>query len=125
MKTILFKTKKQAVEYIRENYADFTQSIISISDRDAVNYDTDMVNLEWSGETPAYEVVDDNGDTVAILAWWEEGDDEYELYVNNVCKGTFDNRYDAREAYDKAVEDNQYEDEPKEIRLYCNDEDIS
>lgn len=123
METILFKTRKLAMEYIRENYPDALLKDSYITEES--DYDTDMVNLCWSGETPAYEVIDDDDELVARIAWWEEGTDEYELYINNVCRGTFDNNYDAREAYNKAVEDNKYEDEPKEIMLYCNDEDIT
>lgn len=123
MKTILFKTKKLADEYISENHPDARLKDSCITEES--DYDTDMVNLQWSGETPAYDVIDDNDGLVARIAWWEEGTDEYELYINNVCKGEFDNHYDAREAYNKAVEDNEYEDEPQEVKLFCNDEDIS
>lgn len=123
METILFKTKKLAMEYIRENYPDTMLKDSSISDES--DYDTEMVNLCWSGETPAYDVIDDNGEDVARIAWWDEGEGEYKLYVGKELTGTFDNNYDAREAYNKAVEDNKYEDEPKEIMLYCNDEDIT
>lgn len=124
METKLFKTKKLAEEYIHENYTNpwlHDTSITEETDCDVV----DMPNLCWSGEAPAVEVIDDDGKTIAIIAWWEEGEDEYELYINNVCRGAFDNNYDAREAYSKAVEDNKYEDEPKEVMLFCNNEDIT
>lgn len=126
MKTRLFKTKKLAEAYIRENYTNAILKNSYITEES--EYDTDMVNLQWSGETPAYDVIDDNDGLVARIAWWEEGADEYELYINNVCKGTFDNHYDAREAYDKAMEAEEYKDEDEEVfevKLLCNGEDIS
>lgn len=63
------------------------------------------------------------------MAWWEEGDDKYELFVGDRLTGTFNNNYDAREAYDKAVEEEEYKDEEEEeifdVKLFCNGEDIS
>lgn len=127
METKLFKTKKLAMEYIRENYPDTMLKDSSITEES--DYDTDMVNLCWSGDTPAYDVIDDNGEDVARIAWWEEGTDEYKLYVGKELTGTFDNNYDAREAFDKAVEAEEYKDEEEEevfdVRLFCNGEDIS
>ncbi len=123
METRIFKTRKLAEEYIRENYPNALLKDSSISDES--DYDTEMVNLCWSGETPAYDVIDDNGEDVARIAWWEEGEDEYKLYVGKELAGTFDNNYDAREAFDKAVEAEEYKDEQKDVKLFCNDEDIS
>ncbi len=122
MKTILFKTKKLTDEYISENHPDARLKDSCITEES--DYDTDMVNLQWSGETPAYDIIDDDGECVARLAWWEEGDDKYKLLIGPLVV-EFDNHYDAREAYNKAVEDNEYEDEPQEVKLFCNDEDIS
>lgn len=128
METKLFKTRKLAEKYIRENFNDPLLKSTSITDRTDCDV-VDMPNLCWSGETPAYEVIDNNGETAAFAAWWEEGDDEYKLYVGKELAGTFDNNYDAREAYDKAMEteDDKDEDEEEifEVRLFCNDEDIS
>lgn len=127
MKTILFKTKKLAEAYISENYpgAQLKDSYIT----EESDYDTDMANFCWSGETPAYDVIDDDGECVARVAWWEEGTDEYKLYVGEELTGTFDNLYDAREAFDKAVEAEEYKDEDEEevfeVRLFCNGDDIS
>ena len=49
--------------------------------------------------------------------------------VGDKLKETFDNNYDAREAYDKAVETEEYKDEDEEevfeVKLLCNGEDIS
>ena len=127
MKTILFKTKKLADEYISENHPDARLKDSCITEES--DYDTDMVNLQWSGETSAYDVIDDNDGLVARIAWWEEGTDKYELFVGSKLMAEFDNHYDAREAYDKAVEAEEYKYEDEEeifdVKLLCNGEDIS
>lgn len=88
-----------------------------------------MVNLQWQGETPAWIIEDTNLNTLDIAAWWEEGDDKYELLVGDKLAEEFDNIYDAREAYGKAVETEEYKDEDEEevfeVKLLCNGEDIS
>lgn len=123
----LFKTKKLAEEYVRENYPDLRKVNSCFTER--TDYDTDMVNLCWSGETPAWDIEDNQCNTVARVGWWEEGDDKYELYVGAKLTGVFDNIYDAREAFDKAVEVEEYKDEDEEeifeVKLLCNGEDIS
>lgn len=127
METRLFKTKKLAEEYIRENYPNtilHDSYITEDSDYD----ERDMPNLQWSGETSAYEVIGEHGDTLAKIAWWEEGGNDYKLYVGSKLAGTFDNNYDAREAYEKAVEAENAKDEEEEVfevKLFCNGEDIS
>lgn len=128
METRLFKTKKLAQEYIRENYPDTILRESYITEES--DYDErDMPNLQWSGETSAYEVIGEHGDAVAKIAWWEDGESKYELYIGEMLSGMFDNMYDAREAYDKAVEAEEYKDEDEEevfeVRLLCNGEDIS
>lgn len=130
MEIRLFKTKKLAEEYIRENYPQNEYILNDSYITEDSDYDArDMPNLQWSGETPAWRVEDEDGETVAIIAWWEDGDDKYELFVGDKLAGTFDNNYDAREAYGKAVEEEEYKDEDEEevfeVKLLCNGEDIS
>lgn len=128
METRLFKTKKLAQEYISENYPDATLRKSSISEDSDIN-ERDMPNLQWQGETPAYLVEDAEGNNLALIGWWDEGEDEYKLYVGKELAGTFDNNYDAREAFNNAVEAEEYKDEDEEevfdVRLFCNGEDIS
>lgn len=133
MATRLFKTKKLAEEYINENYpevkeGEYTLRSTSVDDRSDID-ERDMPNLCWSGKTPAWEVEDEDFNIVETVAWWEEGCDKYELFVGDKLKETFDNNYDAREAYDKAVETEEYKDEDEEevfeVKLLCNGEDIS
>lgn len=125
MVTKLFKTKKLAEEYICENYPpQIVTEPRGLSD--TANWeDVDMPNLQWSGETPGLSILDKDLNEIDRVAWWEEGDDRYELFVGDDKPVVFDNSYDAREAYDKAVEDEKYEDEPREVKLFCNGEDIS
>lgn len=127
METKLFKTKKIAEAYIRENFSNISLKDSYITEE--CDYATDMVNLQWSGETSAYDVIGEDGQALARVAWWEEGCDKYELFVGDKLKETFDNNYDAREAYDKAVETEEYKDEYEEevfeVKLLCNGEDIS
>lgn len=125
MTTLLFKTRKLAKAYINENYPQVKSGEYSLRDTyitEESNWDdVDMPNLQWSGETPAYSIEDDNFDEVARVAWWEEGDDEYKLFVGHELKGEFDNSYDAREAQKKAQE----EETIFEVKLFCNGEDIT
>lgn len=124
METRLFKTKKLANEYIRENYPGASLRSASISEDSDIN-ERDMPNLQWQGETPAYLVEDSEGNDVAIIGWWEEGEDNYELFVGGKSVATYDNSYDAREAYADALEDESYEDAPREVKLFCNGDIIS
>lgn len=128
METKLFKTKKLAEEYIRENYSNATTKPQALSDRDCWD-DVDMPDLQWSGETPGLAIFDDKFDEIDRVAWWEEGDDSYELYVGEKLTGSFDNLYDARQAYNKAVETEENKDEEEEtvygVKLLRNGEDIS
>lgn len=128
METRIFKTRKLAEEYIRENYPNALLKDSYIGDGgDWVA--VDMPNLQWGGDLSALDIWSENEagdiDLLGQVAWWEEGTDKYELFINSELIAEFDNHYDAREAYDKAIEDNKYEDEPKEIKLFCNNEDIS
>lgn len=133
MATRLFKTKKLAEEYISENYPEVKEGryalrSTSVSEESDID-ECDMPNLCWSGETPAWAVEGEDFNTVEVVAWWEEGDDKYELYVGDRLTGTFDNNYDAREAYGNAVEEEEYKDEDEEevfeVKLFCNGEDIT
>lgn len=132
MKAKLFKTKKLAEKYVSENYPEvgtgtYTRRNSYITEES--DYETDMVNLQWQGETPAWIIEDTELNTVDIAAWWEDGDDKYELFVGDKLAGEFDSIYDARKAYGNAVETEEYKDgeeeEIFEVKLLCNGEDIS
>lgn len=129
----LFKTRKLAEEYISENYPEvkegkYTLRSTSVDDRSNIDV-VDMPNLCWSGEIPACGVEDEDFNIIETVAWWEEGDDKYELFVGNKQTATFDSNYDAREAYSKAVEEEGHKDDDEEevfeVKLFCNGEDIS
>lgn len=134
MKVRLFKTKKLALEYIKENYhpqvskGGYTLRSTTI-DEDSDIDERDMPNLQFSGECDALAVEDGNLDTVDIAAWWEDGDSKYELFVGEKLIGEFDNSYDARLAYNDAVETEEYKDEDEEeifeVKLVCDGEVIS
>ena len=133
MTTKLFKTRKLAEAYLEENYPQIKNGAYSTSPtyitEESDWQDVDMPNLSWSGEASAMSVIDDRFNEIDRVAWWDESDDRYELYVGDKLAGTFDNSYDAREAYSKAVEDEEYKDEDEEevfdVRLFCNGVDIS
>lgn len=124
MTTKLFKTRKLAEKYISENYTEYDTEegvIDERSDWEAV----DMPGFEWQGETSAISVIGDDSEEIDCVAWWEEGDDKYELFVGGKIVGTFDNNYDSRKAYNDAVDEEICEDKPREVKLFCNGEDIS
>lgn len=132
MKTILFKTKKLAEEYISKRYPEVengTYMLRKSSITERRNYTTDMDDFQWCGETPALDVLDENFNTIGTFAWWEDGDDKYDLFVGDMLIESFDNNYDARKAYDKALEKEENKDEEDEdvfeVKLFCNGEDIS
>lgn len=118
----IFKTRVIAENYIAENYKGNDTVWSSISD--SADWDAiDMPNLCWSGEIGAVSILDAEGEIIEKVAWWEEGTDTYELYVGGELKATFDNNYDAREAMSAAIEEQEDEDEPKEVKLFINGED--
>lgn len=126
MKALIFKTQKLAKEYISENYPNAFLRNSSIGDRD--NYDFVDMSVCWSGEVPAWDVEDENYNTVATIGWWEEGDGVYELFVGDKLVATFDNMPDALEAKDEAIRIEEEKDEDEEIvfavTLLCNGEQI-
>lgn len=124
----LFKTRKLAEKYIRENYPDKDTEKSAVSS-DSAWEAIDMPGYSWQGETLALSVVDNNGNEIERVGWNEEGTDSYELYVGGRKISDYDNILDAREAYNlaKRIEDEKDEDEEEafEVKLYCNGEDIS
>lgn len=122
MEAKIFKTKALAENYFAENYKGNDTVWSSISD--ANDWEAiDMPNFSWSGEIGAVAILDAEGNTIEKIAWWEDGTDVYEIYVGGVLKATFDNNYDAREAMSAAIEEQEDEDEPKEVRFFINGED--
>ena len=86
MKALLFATKKQAEDYIRDNYAGMTTEQSSLSDRsDWEGSDKVMNNFSWSGESECVNILDEEGNTIARVAWWESGDDSYEVWYGEEC----------------------------------------
>lgn len=88
-----------------------------------------MPNLNWSGETPALAVLDEDFNEIDRVAWMEEGDAKYELYVGDSVAGTFDNNYDASEAFEAAVENEEqkYDDDEEvyDVKLFRDGEDVT
>lgn len=134
MVTKLFKTRKRAEDYISESYPEvgrghYTLESTSISDRSEWEDVDDIPNLLWSGETEALSILDENFKVIDRVAWFESGDDSYELFIGGEPSGQFDNHFDAREAFREAVEVEEEKDEDEEevleVRLFCNGEDIS
>lgn len=120
MNAILFKTIKLAEVYIAETYPEvaagkYTTNDITINDSCRVRA-VDMPDFSWSGETGATEIVDEDSNTVDVVAAWESGEDVYELYDGEQLVGSFDNYYDARHAQKEAG---------SAAKLYCNGEDIT
>ncbi len=128
MEAKLFKTRKLAEKYIRENYPD------NDTEKSAISSDSqweaiDMPGYSWQGETPALSVIDNDGNEIERVGWNEEGTDNYELYVGGRKVSDFDNIFDAREAYERAKKLENEKDEDEEtifdVKLFCTGEDIS
>ena len=72
---IVFATKDMALEYARNMYegCELKESSVDVAE---CEWDDSMIVVGGcSGEVPAVEVVDGDYNTLALLAWWEEGGD--------------------------------------------------
>ena len=125
MKAILFATKKEAEAYIRDNYSGMDTELSSLSDRsDYEGYDTVMNNFQWLGETECVNILDEEGNPIARVAWWESGDDTYEIWYGEECVARVNDQPHAMAIYDDYVDREKDKDEDDEdlckILLKCN-----
>ena len=125
MKAILFATKKEAEAYIRANYSGMDTELSSLSDRsDYEGYDMVMNNFQWMGETECVNILDEEGNTIARVAWWESGDDTYEIWYGEECVARVNDQPHAMAIYDDYVDREKEKDEDDEdlckILLKCN-----
>lgn len=125
MKAILFATKKEAEAYIRANYSGMDTEQSSLSDRsDYEGYDMVMNNFQWMGETECVNILNEEGDTIARVAWWESGDDSYEVWYGEECVARVNDQPHAMAIYDDYVDREKEKDEDDEdlckILLKCN-----
>ena len=125
MKAILFATKKEAEAYIRANYSGMDTELSSLSDRsDYEGYDMVMNNFQWLGETECVNILDEEGDTIARVAWWESGDDTYEIWYGEACVARVNDQPHAMAIFDDYVDREKEKDEDDEdlckILLKCN-----
>ena len=125
MKAIFFATKKEAQAYIRDNYPGMDTELSSLSDRsDYEGYDMVMNNFQWMGETECVNILNEEGDTIARVAWWEDGDDSYEIWYGEECVARVNDQPHAMAIYDDYVDREKEKDEDDEdlckILLKCN-----
>ena len=125
MKAILFATKKEAEAYIRANYSGMDTELSSLSDRsDYEGYDPVMNNFQWLGDTECVNILNEEGDTIARVAWWESGDDTYEIWYGEECVARVNDQPHAMAIYDDYVDREKEKDEDDEdlckILLKCN-----
>ena len=125
MKAIFFATKKEAEAYIRDNYPGMDTEKSSLSDRsDYEGYDPVMKNLQWLGDTECVDILDEEGNTIARVAWWESGDDTYEIWYGEECVARVNDQPHAMAIYDDYVDREKEKDEDDEdlckILLKCN-----
>lgn len=125
MKAILFATKKQAEAYIRDNYSGMDTELSSLYEGcDWEGYDRVMNNLQWLGETECENILDEEGDTIARVAWWEDGDDSYEVWCGEECVARVNDQPHAIDIYDNYVSREKEKDEDDEdlckVLLKCN-----
>ena len=125
MKAILFATKKEAQAYIRDNYAGMTTEQSSLYEGcDWEGSDQVMNNLQWMGETECVNILDEEGNTIARVAWWESGDDSYEVWYGEDCVAKVNDQPHAMAIYDDYVDREKEKDEDDEdlckVLLKCN-----
>lgn len=125
MKAILFTTKKRAEAYIRDNYSGMDTELSSLSDRsDYEGYAPVMKNFQWSGETECVNILDEEGNTIARVAWWEDGNDTYEVWCGEERVARVNNHPYAKAIFDDYVDREKEKDEDEEdlcqVCLICN-----
>ena len=133
MKAILFATKKEANIYIRANYSGMNTEQSSLSDRsDWEGSDRVMDNFSWSGETECVNILDEEGNTIARVAWWEDGDNTYEVWYGEECVARVNDHPHAVAIFDdyvdREVNYEKFKDEEEgdlyAVCLICNGEVI-
>ena len=125
MKAILFATKKEAQDYICANYPGMDTEQSSLFDRsDYEGYDPVMKNLQWLGDTECIDILNEEGDTIARVAWWESGDDSYEVWYGEECVARVNDQPHAEAIFDDYVDREKEKDEDDEdlckVLLKCN-----
>ena len=125
MKAILFATKTEAQDYICANYPGMDTELSSLSDRsDYEGYDPVMKNLQWLGDTECIDILNEEGDTIARVAWWESGDDTYEVWCGKECVARVNDQPHAEAIFDDYVDREKEKDEDDEdlckVLLKCN-----
>ena len=125
MKAILFATKKEAEAYIRDNYAGMTTEQSSLYEGcDWEGSDQVMNNFQWLGETECENILDEEGNTIARVAWWESGDDTYEVWYGEDCVAKVNDHPHAQAIFDDYVDREKEKDEDDEdlckVLLKCN-----
>lgn len=82
MQKTLYATRAIAEKAVKEQFENYTLRPVSV---DIDNFDDDDDSLCYlgsrSGECSGYDVEDENGNTLAVVAWWEDGGD-YKIRVN-------------------------------------------
>ena len=125
MKAILFATKKEAQDYICANYPGMDTELSSLSDRsDYEGYDPVMKNLQWLGDTECIDILDEEGNAIARVAWWESGDDSYEVWYGEECVARVNDHPHAKAIFEDYVSREEEKDEDEEdlcqVCLICN-----
>lgn len=133
MKAILFATKKEADIYIRTNFSGMNTEKSSLYDEsDWEGSDRVMENYSWSGETECENILDEEGNTIARVAWWESGDDSYEVWYGEECVARVNDHPHAKAIFedyvDREVNYEKFKDEEEgdlyAVCLICNGEVI-
>lgn len=125
MKAILFATKKEVEKYIRVNHQGREIEKSSLYDEsDWEGSDRVMENFQWSGETECYNILDGEGNTIDRVAWWEDGDDTYEVWYGEDCVAKVNDHPHAKAIFDDYVSREEDKDEDATdiniVELVCN-----
>lgn len=133
MKAILFATKKEAEAYIRDNFSGMNTEKSSLYDEsDWEGSDRVMENFSWSGETECVNILDEECNTIARVAWWEDGDNTYEVWYGEECVARVNDHPHAEAIFDdyvsREVNYEKFKDEEEgdlyAVCLICNGEVI-
>lgn len=117
MKFKLFLTDRDAMEYINSNYPGAIIKDCSADYAGCEDYGDDVQNYQWDGETPAMYVLDSDYNEVDKVAYLEDSEPgAYRVIVGDDTT-RFDCQYRAQMAFDEAVENEHYEEDPRTVKL--------
>ena len=123
----LFKVYRTAMEYINANYDLNSVNLVDTSvDASQITACYDCPNLDYGGEYNAIRIEDtESGEELETIAYDESGQSVYLLTLSGLMYNTYDNLYDANEAFERLCDYIESDSEVSHfVALYCDNKQI-